>query len=85
MATEGDSNKGNDGNVRQQRQMNVCVVCVCVLQKCVESRQVDMCHVRRFDLGINSYVSLEYILWRAKNLTDISHECRSRGLDKMYI
>ena len=53
----GKCGEGNDGNVRQQRQMNVCVVCVCVLQKCVESRQVDMCHVRRFDLGINSYVS----------------------------
>jgi hypothetical protein len=31
--------------------MNVCVVCVCG----VESSQV-MCHVRRFELGINSYV-----------------------------
>jgi len=31
--------------------MNVCVVCVCG----VESRQV-MYHVRRFELGINSYV-----------------------------
>jgi hypothetical protein len=49
VATEGDSDEGNDGNVRGQADE-----CVCVLQ-CVESRQV-MCHVRRFDLGINSYV-----------------------------
>jgi hypothetical protein len=34
--------------------VTVCVVCVCG----VESRQV-MCHVRRFELGINSYVLLE--------------------------
>jgi hypothetical protein len=35
----------------------VCCMCLCVT-KCVESRQV-MCHVRRFELGINSYVYLE--------------------------
>jgi hypothetical protein len=49
--------EGDEGNgrlrrrQRRQRQMNVCVVCV----SGVESRQV-MCHVRRFELGINSYV-----------------------------
>jgi len=47
----GEGEKGN-GRLRRrqqrQRQMNVCVCGV-------EFRQV-MCHVRRFELGINSYV-----------------------------
>ena len=38
-----------------------------------------MCHVRRCDT-IYSYVKLEYILWHAKNLTDISSQCKSRRI-----
>jgi hypothetical protein len=50
----GNCGEGNDGNVRQQRQMNVCVVCVCVYKMCGISSGDG--HVRRFNLGINSYV-----------------------------